>query len=77
MEWRIRERGGGKPESDVSCLHWALQVISSSGPPLPENPSRGDCNLTMGELAFPCPGAASTPVLLLVLPLCCLPDCPQ
>lgn len=77
VEWRIRDCGGGKPESDVSCLHWALQVTSCSGPPLPENPTRGVFHLTVGELAFPRPGAASTPVLLLVLPLCCLPDYPQ
>lgn len=77
MERRIRERGGGKPKSDVSCLHWALQVTSCSGPPLPENPTGGVCSLTAGELAFPCSGTASTPVLLLVLPLCCLPDYPR
>lgn len=53
------------------------RATSCSGPPLPEIPTGGVCSLTAGLLASPCPGIASTPVLLLVLPLCCLPDYPQ
>lgn len=65
------------PSATCPAFVGALQAISYSGPPSAEDPTSGVCDPTAGELAFPHPGAASTPVLLLMLPLCCLPDYPQ